>query len=94
MTRSFQVFIRHVWLKQSLKEATDSKRFHHQLLPMNVMYEDGIDPNIIDGLRKMGHAMTEDKSVYGFTAVTAISRARGHIEANFDSRRFGSTAIN
>lgn len=79
---------------ETLQEAIYSKRIHHQLLPMEVVYENGFDLKIVEGLRKMGHKVVEDKPVIGFTAVTAISRAKGYVEAVFDPRRFGSIEIN
>lgn len=79
---------------ESLNEAISSKRLHHQLLPMEVVYEKNFDSKIIEGLRQMGHKVVEDKPAIGFTAFTAISRARGYIEAAFDSRRYGSIEMN
>ena len=77
----------------SLEESINAKRIHHQLLPMNVVYEKGYAPEILDGLKNIGHNITEDEYVIGFTAVTAISRARGYVEAVFDPRRNGSFQI-
>lgn len=84
---------KHLWLEETLKDAVHSKRIHHQLLPMEIMAEKGFDPTIIERLQKMGHAFAGDKSVIGFTAFTAISRARGYVEAVFDPRRYGSIQI-
>lgn len=80
-------------MNETLKDAISAKRIHHQLLPMEAVYEHGFDAEILDGLRKIGHNVTEDVPVIGFTAVTAISRARGYVEAVFDPRRYGSIAI-
>lgn len=80
-------------MKESLRDAIDSRRFHHQLLPMEVVHESGFDNKLVNGLRELGHIITEDKPLVGFTAVTAISRAKGYIEATFDPRRYGSTEI-
>lgn len=79
-----------MWLGDSLEESINARRIHHQLLPMEVAYEKGYAPEILDGLKNIGHNLTEDTSVYGFTALTAISRARGYVEAAFDPRRYGS----
>lgn len=57
------------------------------------MYEKGFDPEILKGLESKGHILFEEKPVIGFTAVTAISRARGFIEAAYDPRRFGSIEV-
>lgn len=87
------MFVNHVWLNRSLDDSITAKRIHHQLMPMHVVYEDGFDPDIIDGLAKLQHQMVDDKPVYGFTAITAISRVRGYVEAMHDPRRFGSVSI-
>lgn len=60
---------------------------------MGIKYEKGFNAEILDGLRKKGHIVTEDTGVSGFAVLTAISRFRGYIEAAFDPRRFGSIAI-
>lgn len=80
-------------MNDTLKEAIYAKRIHHQLLPMEVVYEEGYDPEILDGLRQIGHRVTKGVTVIGFTAVTAISRAKGYVEAVFDPRRYGSIQI-
>lgn len=33
--------IRNLWLGEDIKEAIDSPRFHHQLIPMTLNYEKG-----------------------------------------------------
>lgn len=38
----FQVTVRHLWEGKNIKEAIDERRFHHQLLPMQINYEYGI----------------------------------------------------
>lgn len=60
---------------------------------MHIVHENGFDEEILEGLRKKGHDTKEDVSVVGFTAFTAISRARGYVEAVFDPRRYGSIEI-
>lgn len=57
---------------------------------MEVAYEKGFNETILNGLAGLGHKVVEDVPVVGFTAFTAISRARGYIEAVFDPRRYGS----
>lgn len=81
-------------MNETLEDAVNSKRIHHQLLPMSVVHEKGFNEEILDGLRKLGHNVTEDSPVIGFTALTAISRARGYVEAVYDPRRYGSIEIN
>lgn len=89
----FQVFTRHFRLNETLEHAISAKRLHHQVLPMEVSYEEGFDHEILEGLRRKGHNLTSDHGILGFAAITAISRAKGHVEAVFDPRRFGSIEI-
>ena len=37
-----QVLFRMIYLGQSVKEAVDARRLHHQVIPMEMKYEDGI----------------------------------------------------
>lgn len=80
-------------MNETLDEAISAKRLHHQVLPMEVNYEEGYDNEILEGLRRKGHNLTTDHGVLGFAAITAISRAKGYVEAVFDPRRFGSVQI-
>lgn len=80
-------------MKESLKNAVLAKRVHHQLLPMELFYEDGLATSLVSGLREFGHKTVGDKSLIGFAALTAISRIKGNIEVTFDPRRIGSTEI-
>lgn len=77
-----------------MKDAISAKRLHHQLLPMELLYEDGLDISLVDGLKEFGHNIVGEKAVAGFAALTAISRVSGHIEAAVDPRRIGSIEIN
>ena len=36
-----QAIIRNVWFGETIKEAIDSRRMHHQLFPMEFQYENG-----------------------------------------------------
>lgn len=44
-----------IWMNQTVKEAVDAPRIHHQLVPPNVSYEYGVPKQIIDVLKKIGH---------------------------------------
>lgn len=61
---------------------------------MEISYENGFEREILEGLHRKGHNLTEDHGVLGFAAITAISRAKGYVEAVFDPRRYGSIEIN
>ncbi len=38
-----KVILRNLWLGQNIKQSIDAKRIHHQLVPMRVDYERGLD---------------------------------------------------
>lgn len=81
-------------MKNSLKEAVGAKRIHHQLVPDELLLENGFDKNLVDGLKKFGHKTVATNPLDSFTSMTAISRISGHIAATFDPRRTGSIEIN
>lgn len=89
ITAVAQVLYRLVYLGQTVKQAVDARRLHHQLLPMVVVYEDGVTQWMVDGLEKMGHKM--NKISIGGSIVQAIfvDRNTGEITANADFRKGG-----
>lgn len=61
---------------------------------MEIQYERGFDREIVEGLRQKGHKAVElDDNVELAAIVTAISTARGCVEAAFDPRNGGGLAI-
>lgn len=78
---------RHLWVDESIKEAIDAARIHHQLLPMRVSYEYGVPKPVIDGLRFMGHETLRYRD--RGSVVCAIARVNGTIHANADYRKGG-----
>jgi len=92
LTAVAQVLYRIFYLGQDVKQAIDSRRFHHQLFPMNLNYEDGITTWMIDRMLEKGHNMTYSKFRVGGSAVQAITvdPMTGGIEANADFRKFGN----
>lgn len=90
-----QTILRHLWLNETLADAVNSVRAHHQLAPMRVDVEANIEPAIRDGLLAIGHVLREAPSGDGFAAVTAISRnmETGEIYGAADYRRKGSVSI-
>uniref|UniRef100_A0A2M4BIM3 Putative gamma-glutamyltransferase n=2 Tax=Anopheles marajoara TaxID=58244 RepID=A0A2M4BIM3_9DIPT len=93
-TATLQMIVRHLIFGETLDTIINTPRMHHQLAPMSVEYEKGFDPVVIDGLVQRGHVCKEAASDGGFAALTAIVRhADNRIEATWDPRRSGSTAI-
>ncbi|XP_062537203.1 glutathione hydrolase 1 proenzyme-like [Armigeres subalbatus] len=90
-TATLQVVLRKVFFGQSLQASMDGFRIHHQLAPMEVEYERGVDPNVIQQLVARGHSM---KMVQRVATMTAVAREDdGQVSAAFDPRRPGSVAF-
>ncbi|KAK3908444.1 Glutathione hydrolase 1 proenzyme [Frankliniella fusca] len=81
------VIIRHLWFEESIKEAVDAPRIHHQLFPMEISYEFGIIDQIIQGLEKLGHKTSRYRN--SGSVACAIGRVNKTITANADFRKGG-----
>jgi gamma-glutamyltranspeptidase/glutathione hydrolase len=55
ITQVVLAIVRVLDFDQSLSEAVENRRFHHQWRPNVVSYEKGLAPEVVDGLRKRGH---------------------------------------
>ncbi|KAK9721769.1 hypothetical protein QE152_g20723 [Popillia japonica] len=86
------IAIRHLWYNLTLDEVMNRKRFHHQLFPMLIEFENAYDMAIVEALAKIGHNYTIAGANDGFAAVTAITNNDGLIEASSDIRRPGAVA--
>lgn len=60
---------------------------------MRIDYEEGFDNETLHALEKIGHITHRLPPERGFSAVTAISRASGILEAIADARRHGSAEV-
>ena len=58
ITATAQVLLRALYLGQSVKEAVDARRLHHQLAPMVLGHEQGVTYWLLEGLRATGHNVT------------------------------------
>jgi gamma-glutamyltranspeptidase / glutathione hydrolase / leukotriene-C4 hydrolase len=85
--------IQHLYMNQSISEAISSRRLHHQLAPMNLLFETNFDSNIVEDLKKFGHTLVENKPDGGFAAVVGISKIGDKIEGTTDVRRGGGIEI-
>lgn len=81
--------ILHLYMNETLTNAINSRRLHHQLAPMNLLFDTDFDQTIVDGLKIFGHNMVENPSDGGFAAVVGISKIGDEIEASTDIRRGG-----
>ncbi|KAI4497650.1 hypothetical protein M0802_007190 [Mischocyttarus mexicanus] len=50
-----QVIAKILWMGNTVKEAVDAPRIHHQLFPAEVAYEYGVPKQVIDGLKNLGY---------------------------------------
>ncbi|CAF1581510.1 unnamed protein product [Rotaria sp. Silwood1] len=65
-----QVAMLNLWFNENIKEAIDAPRLHSQLLPEEVMAEQGFDYNILQKLKQRGHNIT--CSAYGGSVIQGI----------------------
>uniref|UniRef100_A0AAR5PM46 Gamma-glutamyltransferase n=1 Tax=Dendroctonus ponderosae TaxID=77166 RepID=A0AAR5PM46_DENPD len=77
--------IRSLWFEENVKEAVDAPRIHHQLYPMQIMYEYGVLQQVLDGLKALGHKVQRNLS----SIVCALKKENGKITANADYRKGG-----
>lgn len=87
------VIMRQMFFGESLLDAIFAKRVHHQLLPMVVQHEVGVDGAVLDGLIARGHVLSQSAPDSGFGSVTGISMKGDHPEAFYDPRRGGSSSV-
>lgn len=94
MTSVVQFILRFLYLNQTMEESLATKRLHHQLQPMHVLYEDGYDPAILRFLESKEHETFEQKPIIsGFASVIVISTKNGKVEAAIDPRRGGKVSV-
>lgn len=84
------VTMRKLWFKQTIKEAIDEPRIHHQLTPMHIEYQFGVIEDIVKGLRAKGHGMVRYRT--RGSIICALYRNRTAIYANADFRKGGDVA--
>ncbi|XP_043254168.1 scoloptoxin SSD14-like isoform X2 [Colletes gigas] len=82
-----QIIAKIMWMGQTVKEAVDAPRIHHQLFPSEISYEYGIQKQVVDGLKKIGHK-TSRYRVRGSVACV-ICVVNNTIYANADFRKGG-----
>jgi len=74
-----------LWLGEDIKTAIDKPRLHHQLAPMVVSFEDGVDVDLVDFLASVDHVVEED--TLGSVVSAVVRTADGRLQANSDGRR-------
>ncbi|KOB65899.1 putative gamma glutamyl transpeptidase [Operophtera brumata] len=86
-TSAALVAIGKLWFGQSIKEAIDEPRVHHQLFPMYVSYEYGLQDAIVKGLRAKGHKMVRYTTIRSVNC--SLYRNSTAIYGNADFRKAG-----
>jgi gamma-glutamyltranspeptidase/glutathione hydrolase len=73
-----------------LSDAVSAPRIHHQALPDSLAFEkEGLEPAVLDSLRKMGYGM---QPISGVGLINAIMRVKGGYEGMSDPRSSGRPA--
>ncbi|XP_021706727.1 gamma-glutamyltranspeptidase 1 isoform X1 [Aedes aegypti] len=86
-TAVVMTIMKYLWFGSDIKEAVDSPRIHHQLIPMTLQYEFGNLEDVLLGLEAKGH-VTKRYRERG-SIVCAIAQNNTGIYANADFRKGG-----
>ncbi|PSN54339.1 Gamma-glutamyltranspeptidase 1 [Blattella germanica] len=81
------VIMRHFWFNETIKQAVDAGRIHHQVIPMEVSYEYGILDQVVKGLEMLGHET--DRYRGRGSIICALAKLKNAIIANADFRKGG-----
>ncbi|KAM8718012.1 hypothetical protein ACLKA7_004681 [Drosophila subpalustris] len=87
------IIIKYLIRHESMGNAMNEGRLHHQLIPMRVDYETDVSSAVVAHLKRAGHLMSVNPGDGGFAAVTAIGALNDEPEPFFDSRRGGSVQV-
>ena len=82
-----QVIIRNLLFGDDIKRAIDAQRLHHQFSPDHIVFEDKFPEEVLDGLSKLGHKLTQLKG--RGAVVMAIASDNKKFYANSDYRKGG-----
>jgi gamma-glutamyltranspeptidase / glutathione hydrolase / leukotriene-C4 hydrolase len=83
--------VRHLYLNETIEEAMNAKRIHHQLAPMYIQHEQDFPQALLNDLLRRGHVLQESPPDAGFAALTALARnPDGRLVGVFDHRRGGA----
>lgn len=74
----------------SAQQAVDAPRFHHQLLPKDtIRYHEGLTPDTVSALEKMGYIMDNER----FGDLHTIVNRKGKLEAGSESSGRGKSIV-
>jgi len=90
ITSTSQVILNVLDHRMILSDAVSAPRIHHQALPDSLMFErNGLEPAVLDTLRKMGYGM---EPISGVGLINAIMKVKGGYEGMSDPRSSGRPA--
>jgi gamma-glutamyltranspeptidase/glutathione hydrolase len=90
ITQVVLTILQQIHLEQSLAEAVERPRIHHQWRPNVVTFEKGLDESVVDGLRARGHELEEVNGAGRTQAIAATSD--GKLIGTSDPRGYGKAA--
>ncbi|KAL7742787.1 hypothetical protein ACLKA6_019599 [Drosophila palustris] len=88
-----QTILRYVVLHDSIENAVNKGRLHHQLAPMHIDVEPDVPRHTVEYLKKIGHTLNYLPVHKAFSAVTAIGNIEGVPQPVCDYRRVGSAVV-
>ncbi|XP_064634499.1 scoloptoxin SSD14-like isoform X2 [Lineus longissimus] len=83
------VALRVLYFNETLMEATNALRIHHQWIPNTIVYENKFDQLVLDGLAAKGHAMKQLGANERGSVVQSINTNRGTLYGYADVRKGG-----
>jgi gamma-glutamyltranspeptidase/glutathione hydrolase len=91
ITQVVLAILRQIDLEQSLADAVERPRIHHQWRPNVLTYEKGLDQTVIDGLRRRGHKLDEVTGAGRSQAIAATSDGKliGTSDPRGNGKAFG-----
>ncbi|XP_050408710.1 glutathione hydrolase 1 proenzyme [Patella vulgata] len=93
-TVNAQVAARILWLDQSVKEAIQTLRFHHQLFPNHVIFEQKFSKDVMNLLHNQyGHKYTERTTYMAVVQGVARDPITREIHAFSDERKHGKASL-
>lgn len=87
-----QIILQLIDYGRPLDQAVRDHRIHHQWMPDTVWHEEGLDPKLIKGLEKRGHALETRGWRIGHANCIAVDPATGEFQAVADVGRDGGAA--